>query len=314
MYRTANIARGGGLKKPPSVLGGVILMAIGASLAPGIDVFAKLVPNSIPVGQVTAGRFIVQSALLLPIAIFLGVLHRPDMREIGLHLARASLIMIATGLFFTALRAMPIADAIAIFFVEPFFLTLLGAWILKEQIGVRRIVACFVGFGGAMLVIQPSFAEIGPVAFLPLGTAATFAVYMVLTRQMAQRMHPVTMQSYTAIAAVVIALPILWLANGTSIPSLDPAWPSQFALWMMLGVGVMATIAHLLIAFALSQAPASTLAPLQYLEIVAATVLGYLVFADVPGRLTLLGVTIIVGAGLYVLNRERLAHQRDTQS
>ena len=296
------------MNKPPSVISGVLLVALGAALAPGIDVFAKLVPNNIPVGQVTAARFILQSTLLLPIAVLLGVLHRPDMREIGLHLARAALIMIATGLFFTALRAMPIADAIAIFFVEPFFLTLLGAWILKEQIGIRRIIACFVGFGGALLVIQPSFSQIGPVAFLPLGTAACFAVYMVLTRQMAQRMHPVTMQAYTAIAAVVIALPILALANGTSIPSLDPVWPSQFGVLMMLGVGVMATIAHLLISFALAQAPASTLAPLQYLEIVAATILGYLIFADIPGQLTLLGVAIIVGAGLYVLARERQAH------
>ncbi|MFT6023585.1 MAG: drug/metabolite transporter (DMT)-like permease [Ascidiaceihabitans sp.] len=301
------------MNKQPSVIGGVVLMALGASLAPGIDVFAKLVPNDIPVGQVTAGRFIVQASLLLPIAIVLGALHRPDMREVGLHLARAALIMIATGLFFTALRAMPIADAIAIFFVEPFFLTLLGAWILKEQIGMRRIMACFVGFGGALLVIQPSFAEIGPVAFLPLGTAATFAVYMVLTRQMAQRMHPVTMQAYTALAAIVIALPVLALANGTNIASLDPVWPSQFGLWMMLGVGVMATIAHLLISFALARAPASTLAPLQYLEIVAATALGYLVFADVPGPLTFLGVAIIVGAGLYVLARERQTHLHPDQ-
>lgn len=296
------------MKKSPSVISGVLLMALGAALAPGIDVFAKLVPNNIPVGQVTAARFILQSALLLPIAVLMGVLHRPDLREIGLHLARATLIMIATGLFFTALRAMPIADAIAIFFVEPFFLTLLGAWFLREQIGSHRIMACCLGFGGALLVIQPSFAIVGPVALLPLGTAATFAVYMVLTRQLAQRVHPVTMQAYTAIAAVVIALPILALADGTNIASLDPVWPSQFAVLMMLGVGVMATIAHLLISFALARAPASTLAPLQYLEIVAATALGYLIFADLPTPMTLLGVAIIVASGLYVLARERQAH------
>jgi drug/metabolite transporter (DMT)-like permease len=294
--------------KATSTLTGVLLMGAGAMIAPGIDVFAKLVPHEIPVAQVTAARFIMQSSLLLPIAAYLAVLHRPDRREIAMHLLRASLIMVATGLFFTALRAMPIADAIAVFFVEPFMLTLLGAWILKETVGPRRIIACVVGFIGALFVIQPSFANTGPVALLPLGTAACFAVYMILTRQMAQKMHPLAMQSYTALAAVAISVPILFLANGSGIEGLDPAWPSAFAIQMMIGGGVMATAAHLLISFAMAQAPASTLAPLQYLEIVTATIFGFLIFNDVPTPSTLLGVSIIISSGLYVLARERKAN------
>jgi drug/metabolite transporter (DMT)-like permease len=293
------------MKRAKSPLTGVLLMAAGAALAPGIDVFAKLVPHEIPVAQVTAGRFIVQSSLLLPIAAFMSVLHRPNRAEIGLHLIRAILIMVATGLFFTALRAMPIADAIAVFFVEPFILTLLGAWILKETVGARRIIACIVGFVGALFVIQPSFADTGSVALLPLGTAACFAVYMILTRQMAQKMHPLAMQSYTALAAVALSVPILLFADGSNIAGLDPAWPNIFAVQMMFGVGVMATIAHLLISFAMVYAPASTLAPLQYLEIVAATILGFMIFDDLPTPTTLFGVFIIIASGLYVLARER---------
>lgn len=293
------------MKRTASPLTGVLLMAAGAALAPGIDVFAKLVPHEIPVAQVTAARFIMQSSLLLPIAAFLGVLHLPNRKEIGLHLIRATLIMVATGLFFTALRAMPIADAIAVFFVEPFILTLLGAWILKETVGPRRIIACVIGFIGALFVIQPSFANTGPVALFPLGTAACFAVYMILTRQMAQKMHPLAMQSYTALAAVALSVPILFLADGSNIAGLDPAWPSGFAVQMMIGVGVMATIAHLLISFAMAYAPASTLAPLQYMEIVAATVLGFMIFDDIPTPTTLFGVSIIIASGLYVLARER---------
>lgn len=293
------------MKRAASPLTGVLLMAAGAALAPGIDVFAKLVPHGIPVAQVTAARFIVQSSLLLPIAAFLAVLHLPSRQEIGLHLIRATLIMVATGLFFTALRAMPIADAIAVFFVEPFILTLLGAWILKETVGPRRIIACVIGFIGALFVIQPSFVDTGPVALLPLGTAACFAIYMVLTRQMAQQMHPLAMQSYTALAAVALSVPILFMADGSGIAGLDPAWPSTFAILMMIGVGVMATIAHLLISFAMAYAPASTLAPLQYLEIVAATILGFMIFDDIPTPTTMFGVTIIIASGLYVLARER---------
>lgn len=164
-----------------------------AALAPGIDVFAKLVPHEIRVAQVTAAQFIVQSSLLLSIAAFLAVLHRPNRKEIRLHLIRATLIMLATGLFFTALRAMSITDAIAVFFVEPFILTLLGAVILKETVGPQRIIACLIGFIGALFVIQPHFVDTGPVALLPLGTAAYFAVYMILTRQMAHQMHPLAL-------------------------------------------------------------------------------------------------------------------------
>lgn len=293
------------MSQPASPMTGVLFMTAGAVLAPGIDVFAKLVPHEIPVAQVTAARFILQSSLLLPIAAFFAVLHRPNGHEVALHLIRATLIMVATGLFFTALRAMPIADAIAVFFVEPFILTLLGAWILKEAVGPRRIIACVVGFVGALFVIQPSFSNVGPVALLPLGTAGCFAIYMILTRQMAQRMHPLAMQSYTSVAAVVLSVPILFIADGSAIAGLDPTWPSPFAIAMMIGVGVMATVAHLLISFAMAYAPASTLAPLQYLEIVAATIFGFLIFDDVPSPTTLFGVLIIISSGLYILARER---------
>ena len=293
------------MKPANATLTGILLMASGAMIAPGIDVFAKLVPHEIPVAQVTAARFIMQSSILLPIAAFMAVLHLPNRQEVVLHLLRATLIMVATGLFFTALRSMPIADAIAVFFVEPFILTLLGAVILKETVGPRRIIACLIGFVGALFVIRPSFANTGAVALLPLGTAACFAVYMILTRQMAQKMHPLAMQSYTAIAAVVLSVPVLCFADGSNIAGLDPAWPSAFAVQMMIGVGIMATLAHLLIGFAMAKAPASTLAPLQYLEIVTATIFGIALFSDVPTPTTLLGVAIIISSGLYILARER---------
>ena len=153
---------------------GILLMVGFSLIAPLMDSFAKLIGDAVAVGQIAATRFAVQSALLLPLAVFMGWLHRPGGPEVGLHLARALLLMVATAFFFTAVRYMPIADAIAIFFVEPFILTLLGGWLLGEQVGPRRYIACAVGFGGALLIIQPSFQELGAVAFLPLVTAPLF--------------------------------------------------------------------------------------------------------------------------------------------
>lgn len=295
--------------KDRTILG--ILCMIGFSLiAPIMDACAKATPEYIPVMQILAFRFGIQLIGLMPLALAFGMMPRPGLRECGLHLVRAGLIVVATGLFFTAVRYMPIANAISIFFVEPFILTLLGGLILGEEVGPRRIIACMVGFAGALLVIQPSFEDLGVVALFPLGTALCFAFYMVMTRTMAKRFHPITLQSYTALAACVIILPLLAAFDGTGNALLDPAMPHGIAIWTLLGVGVISTISHMFISFALRLAPAATIAPLQYLEIVAATALGFWVFGDFPDMLTWAGIIIIVASGLYVFMRERALQRR----
>ena len=291
---------------------GILLMVGFSLIAPLMDSFAKLIGDAVAVGQIAATRFAVQAALLLPLAALMGWMHRPGHGEIGLHLVRSALLMVATAFFFTAVRYMPIADAIAIFFVEPFILTLLGAWILGEQVGLRRYIACTVGFGGALLIIQPSFQELGGVALLPLVTALCFAFYMILTRRMATQMHPITLQVYTGIAALVIAVPVLWAFNDSGVGPLDPSWPEARELKLLAALGVVATISHVCISFALSLAPASVLAPLQYIEIIGATFFGYYIFGDLPDGLTFVGIALIVGSGLYVFVRERNMERRPT--
>ncbi|PWE32045.1 EamA family transporter [Maritimibacter sp. 55A14] len=295
---------------PDRALLGIFLMTVFALFGPVIDVFAKLASETIPVGQAVAARFAVQSLLLLPVAAALGGLHRPGRAEVIRHFLRAALILLATGCFFAALAVMPMADAIAIFFVEPFILTLLGGVLLGEAVGWRRYLACAVGFGGALLIIKPSFSDFGAVAFLPLGTAVCFAFYMILTRRMAVAMHPLTLQAYTAVAAMALILPVLGYGNAGGLAPIDPVWPDLRSGLYLLGIGVAATVAHLFISFALKFAPAATIAPLQYIEIVSATLLGFWVFGDFPDLLTMLGIAIIVGSGLFVYLRERRLSRR----
>jgi drug/metabolite transporter (DMT)-like permease len=227
------------------------------------------------------------------------------MADARLHLLRAALIVAATAAFFAALRAMPIADAIAIFFVEPFLLTLLGALFLGEGLGWRRLAACAVGFLGALLILRPSFAEIGPVALLPLVTALCFAFYMVLTRRLARRLSAVDLQFWTALGATALLVPIIFWGSASGVGDLTPVWPEGRFWGYLAAVGIVATASHLMISAALGLAPAGMLAPLQYLEIVSATALGYLIFADLPDRQTLAGIALIVAAGFYVFLRER---------
>ena len=297
------------MKQINSVTLGILFMLAFAIIGPLIDLFAKLASAEVPIGQIILSRFILQGFVLLPVAIILSLAHRPTFKEFQMHFLRATLILIGTGSFVSAIKYMPLADAMAIFFVEPFMVTLLGGFVLGETVGYRRLIACLIGFFGALFIIKPSFSLFGMVAFLPLLTAFSFTFYIFITRKMAQNMHPVTLQAYSALAAVIILLPIIIWANGTNIQLLDPITPSIKAIFLLLGVGIAAIIAHLFITFALSMAPATIIAPLQYFEIVTATLFGYLFFSDFPDKWTFLGVFIIILSGVYVILREHKAQK-----
>ena len=278
-------------RKPSGeVATGIVLMIIFALIAPGIDIFAKLATQTVPPGEVSLARFVVQFALLLPVIIWRGSASNLTMHALGFHMLRGLLMGIGTVCFITAVKHMPVADAISIFFVEPMILTILGGMILGEQVGWRRYLACLIGFVGAMIVIRPSFEELGWVALLPLGTAFAFVFYLLLTRHLAQREDPFAMQAFAGLFGGLFVGLALWIGAGTGSTVFDPVWPDLRGWMYMLGVGVMATISHLFLVFAFRKAPASVLAPLQYLEIVAATVFGYLVFSDFPDLLMWVGI------------------------
>jgi drug/metabolite transporter (DMT)-like permease len=284
---------------------GIAMMLGFAVFGPVIDVFAKLSAEAIPIGQIVASRFLVQSALLVPLIAVLGLVHRPDRIELALHALRGIIVAAATLFFFGAVKVMPLADALAIFFVEPFLLVFLGAWLLDEGLGWRKVIPCVIGFAGALMVIRPRFDEFGWVAALPLGTALCFALYAILTRHMAGRGNPLTLQAYTGLAALILSLPALAAFQGTGQPCFDPVRPdARFALYLGF-MGLAATIAHVFISFAFTLAPASVLAPLGYLEIVSGTALGWFVFADFPDRWTAAGIAVIVASGLFILWAER---------
>ena len=106
---------------------GILAMVSFAAIAPGMDAFAKATPAEVPVGQVLSFRFAIQAIILFPLAVFMGVGRLPDASDILIHFARAFAVLAATGFFFLALRYMPIANAISIFFVAPFIVALMGA-------------------------------------------------------------------------------------------------------------------------------------------------------------------------------------------
>lgn len=289
-----------------TTLRGIVLMLIFCMIAPLLDVSSKLAAEGgMPVGQITAARFVVQGALMLPVLWVMGLSLHLSQRALAFTFLRAFFLILSTYSFVSGIAVMPVADALAIAFVEPFILLILGSFIFGDQVGPRRIAACAVGFCGALLVIQPSIQVFGLVALWPLGTAFFFAFYMLVTRAISAWMHPVAMQVHTSWAGVVLCLPVMFWANGTEIATLDPIWPEGVNWLWLFGVGFWAAVSHMAMTYALKYAPSATLAPLHYSEIVVAVILGYLIFGDFPNPLTWTGIAIIVASGLYIIHRER---------
>ena len=289
---------------------GILLMLGFCVLAPLGDSIAKLLGGTIPLLQLLFVRFFIQTILLLPIILLGGRKLNMSRRLVWLTLTRTLLHIIGVGAMFLSLQFLPLADAVAIAFVMPFIMLLLGRFILHEEVGSRRLAACAVGFAGTLLVVQPSFSEVGAPALLPLLVAVDFAFFMLVTRQIAKLVDPVSLQAISGGMATVILLVIYSLTALFGVHETLIVAPDWSTAALLLAIGVVGTLAHLLMTWSLRFAPSATLAPMQYLEIPVATIIGYLVFADLPDALAALGIVITICAGLYVVIREHSISRR----
>jgi drug/metabolite transporter (DMT)-like permease len=283
---------------------GILQLCAGMLIIPILDVFAKLLGGRLDPVEVTLMRFIMQACLMAPFVIYLRLWQIPP-NTLLIQAARGVLLAIATVCFFAALQHLPMAEAIAIYFAQPIILTILSAMFLGETIRARRIIAIIVGMVGTVIILQPSVMMFGAAAAFPLGSSIAMALYMVLTRKIAGSVHPYQMQFIVGIAAVAVLGLALIIGAAAGLPGTSFLVPSKQELIWIFGMGLAATIGHAFIVWAMGNAPANVLAPFQYVEIVGAATLGYLVFNDVPADSTMLGVAIIVLSGVYLFHRER---------
>lgn len=292
---------------------GILLMLGFCVLAPMGDAVAKILGSHVPLGQLLLVRFAVQAAVLIPLVLATGRPWRMRGRLLRLAAIRTALHIIGIGAMFSALQYLPLADAVAIAFVMPFIMLLLGKYVLHEEVGARRLGACVVGFIGTLLVIQPSFAEVGWPALLPLVVAVDFALFMLVTRQLAKDTDPVGLQAVSGIMASAVLLPLLLVGKAAGFAPLSLIQPDITTGWLLLAIGLLGTAAHLLMTWSLRYAPSATLAPMQYLEIPVATVFGWIIFHDLPNGLASLGICITIAAGLYIILRERATARDQAQ-
>jgi drug/metabolite transporter (DMT)-like permease len=283
-------------RRPRTIIG-VALMITAMMILPWLDVVAKtLGQQGMPIIQIVWARMAFGAVLTLPFVLHHGgvAAMRPD--RPAYHTLRASLLIAATFLFFSALKFLPIADALAIFFVQPLILTAISPFVLGEKVGPRRWAAVVVGFIGTLIIIRPGMAEVNPGTFLALGAGAALACYFAMTRRIAGQAPAMVTTFHTSLIGTVLATVLIgftWQA-----PTLG-----QWGLLFL--IGVIATAGHYCIVRAYDHAEASLLAPLAYTEIVMATFAGWWFFGDFPDGWTFVGVAILISSATYISVRER---------
>lgn len=284
---------------------GILLMIGFCIVAPMGDAVAKLLSATVPLGQLLLVRFAIQAIILIPIIWLTRRAWRMTGRVFWLTLLRTVMHIFGIGAMIAALRYLPLADAVAIAFVMPFILLILGKYILNEEVGWRRLSACVVGFIGTLLVIQPSFVQVGWPALLPVLVAINFSFFILVTRHIAKDTDPIGLQAVSGVMAVVLLSPALLIFAGSNVAALQLVTPDTSEWSLLIGIGILGTLAHLLMTWSLRYAPSTTLAPIQYLEIPVATIIGFVIFRDFPNAMATLGICVTMAAGLYVVMRER---------
>ncbi len=279
-------------------------MVVAMLIVPSLDAFAKLLARHVPPLEVALARFAVQTALVGGYGLVVGRARDLWPAQVGGQLLRGLALATTTLLFFAGLSVMPMADCIAITFVEPILLTALSAALLKERVDLRRWIGCGIGLVGGLFIVRPSFALFGANALFPLGAALSFACYHLLTRHLAGQATVIGAQFTTGLAGTLALAPVLTVTSLTGFAGQVAVLPGVADLPMMLGMGLVSVVAHTLVLQAYDRAPAVVLAPFGYLEIVSATILGFAIFGDFPAWPTWIGVGLIVGSGLYTILRE----------
>lgn len=284
------------LPRPEGALKGIGLIIASTLFFSAGDVAAKLMMADLPAVEVTWLRYVVFLALVVPAAL---AAHGPEALRTTrpkLQVLRGLAVVLSSLFFMFGLGALPVAETTAINFMSPVFITALSIPLLGEKVGIRRWAAAVVGFAGVIVVVRPGSDAFHYAALFPVGAAMVWAFAAIATRMM-NRERPETTLAWSAaigVAVLTVMVPFHWVT------------PSPRDLLFAVLTGVGSTLGHWLLVQAYRQAPASVLAPFSYVQLVFASLFGFLVFSEVPGPFTFLGGAIIAASGLYTANRERI--------
>lgn len=284
------------------------------------DAFIKQLSGDYPLHQIILIRASIGLCFSLALLQLEGGFRALRTSRPGLHLLRGLCIVTANMTYFAALAAIPLADATALFYVAPLFITLLSMPLLGEKVGVRRLSAVLVGFAGVMLMMRPGGEIAGTgdriTLLLPIFAALAYAIMQILTRKLGGMSTASAMAAYTQFTFIAVSLGF-WavagdgrFAEGVDRPSLifllrAWVWPAPEDWRVMLMLGMLSGATGYSMARAYRSADVATIAPFEYLAMPMAILLGWMMFNHLPDGWVIAGSALIAGSGLYVFIRER---------
>ncbi len=296
------------------VLAGIIAISVN-------DMLIKQLSGGYPLHEIVFARSAIGVLFSMVLVHMEGGWRILKTRQPGLHLLRGALVVVANMTFFLALAAMPLADATALFFVAPLFITLLSIPLLGEKVGVMRLSAVAVGFVGVVIMQRPwasaeTLQASRLVLLLPVLAALTYALNQLMTRRLGVTAKASALSVYIQGTFIVVSMGFFIVAGdgrfvttqtGDSMTFLLRAWvwPARADLWIMLGMGANAAIIGYCLSQAYRMADVATVAPFEYVGLPLAVFWGFVIFGDLPAWEVWVGITLILASGLFVFLRER---------
>jgi len=276
---------------------GIVLVIASTVFLACSDALSKYLTRSLPPVEITWIRFLVYVLIMLSVIAMRTGGHALRTRRPGIQVLRG-LGLTGSALFFIwGLRYLPIAEASATAFIAPVFVTGLSVILLAEKVGIRRWIATIVGLLGVLIVMRPGSGAFHLAAFFPIASALCWAFALILTREISGTDHPVTTMAYSAIVGFVVLsvmAPFFWVT------------PTLEQVGIALLIGIFSTAGHWIVVLAYRHADASVLAPFTYSQLLWVSILGFVMFMEIPDRWTILGAGIIICSGLYIAERERI--------
>ncbi len=266
-----------------------------------LNAMSKTLSQYYPVIEVIWARYVFAFVLMLVMFLPRAGMKLFRWNNVGSQLVRGLLLFFSSLLYFHGIVYLPLATAASISLTSPLVVTALSARFLGEPVGGRRWAAVVVGFLGALIVVRPGQAHFDWHALLIVASMLCSAFYQLYSRRYGPTERADASATMATIVGTVAAAPFVPLEWVT--PTLGWHW------LLFVGMGVMAGVGHYFLTIAYSQAPAAVIAPFNYVQLLGAALLGYLVFGDVPDLWTWIGAGVIVSSGLYVGHRERLRYR-----
>ncbi|CAM4134619.1 DMT family transporter [Bordetella tumulicola] len=276
-------------------LAGIACVSVGILFLTCSDALAKWVGQYYSPVQLLFLRAAIAFPVVFVLVVALGGRRALRSRHLGLHLVRGAINIISASFFYLSLQSLPLAEAIAIAFSAPLFVTALSVLVLKERVDGARWLAVAAGFAGVLVIVRPGAASFQVAALLPLATAALYAVMMLTSRAIGAAESMLTTTLYIVVGQLVcsaVVVPAFWT-------------PPQWSDWpYFAGIALFSTLGLTFITQGFRIGPASVVAPFDYTGLLWASLLGWMVWQDTPDVHDSLGAAFIVGSGLYIAWRE----------